>query len=167
VGSRIKSVRELAYRPSGQQLRTPDGRKCWAGNAVRQVGDGWLARGRYSQPYSPVAAAMRPLATSLLAALILFYSPLGDFLWWRWHMCIRGLAIMRRMKKSTIDIDIDIDKCGTERRDKTRMRCTVTTRYRPGGCETICPRRRWQFDGGKNRGGSTSAVRTSLVAGGG
>jgi len=27
--------------PSGQQLRTPDDRKCWAGNAVRQVGDGW------------------------------------------------------------------------------------------------------------------------------
>jgi len=29
-------------------------------------------------------------------------------------------------------------------------------RYRPGDGETISPRRRWQFDGGKNRGGSTS-----------
>jgi len=31
----------VSSRPSGQQLRTPDGRKCWAGNVVRQVGDGW------------------------------------------------------------------------------------------------------------------------------
>jgi len=28
-------------RPLGQQLRMLDGCKCWAGNAVRQVGDGW------------------------------------------------------------------------------------------------------------------------------
>jgi len=31
----------VSSRSSGQQLRTPDGRKCCAGNAVRQVGDGW------------------------------------------------------------------------------------------------------------------------------
>jgi len=30
----------------------------------------------------------------------------------------------------------------------------IQTRYRPDGGETIRPRR-WQFDGGKNRGGST------------
>ena len=28
-------------RPSGQLLRTPNGRNCWAGNAVRQEHDGW------------------------------------------------------------------------------------------------------------------------------
>jgi len=34
--------------------------------------------------------------------------------------------------------------------------------------ETICPRRRrWQFDSGKNRGGFTSAVPTSVMPGGG
>ena len=37
VGSRTG----VSSRLSGQQLRTPDGRKCWAGNAVRQVDDGW------------------------------------------------------------------------------------------------------------------------------
>ena len=30
----------MSFRLSGQQLKTPDGRKCWAGNAVR-LGDGW------------------------------------------------------------------------------------------------------------------------------
>jgi len=31
---------KIRERVPGQQLRTPDGQKCWAGNAVRQVGDG-------------------------------------------------------------------------------------------------------------------------------
>ena len=43
-------------------------------------------------------------------------------------------------------------------------------RCRPGGCETICPPpRRWQFDGGKNRGGSTSVrgrIRSPHISGG-
>jgi len=38
--------------------------------------------------------------------------------------------------------------------DRTQ-RDKLKTRYRPGGGETICPRR-WQFGAGKNRGGSTS-----------
>jgi len=44
---------------------------------------------------------------------------------------------------------------------------TAKTRYRPGGGETICPRR-WQFDP-KNRGGSTSVrgrVRSPHISGG-
>jgi len=32
----------------------------------------------------------------------------------------------------------------------------MLNKFSPRGGETICPRRRWQFDGGKNRGGSTS-----------
>ena len=41
AGSRIKSVSEFqAIGPATEKAR--DGRrKCWAGNAVRQVGDGW------------------------------------------------------------------------------------------------------------------------------
>ena len=42
------------------------------------------------------------------------------------------------------------------------------TRCRPGAGETICPPRRWQFGGGKNRGGSTSVrgrVRSPHISG--
>jgi len=69
------------------------------------------------------------------------------------------------------------------------MTLTLTlTSYRPGGGETICPGRRWQFDGGillrcqsghlrqsmdpkiaadLRPSADGSAVRTSLMAGGG
>ena len=40
---------------------------------------------------------------------------------------------------------------------QTNIRDSISP-HRPGDGETICPRR-WQFDGGKNRGGSTSVRR--------
>ena len=49
-----------------------------------------------------------------------------------------------------------------QQRQSTFCKCTyLLTSYRPGGGETICA----LADGSSTRGGCTSAVRTSLVAG--
>jgi len=62
-----------------------------------------------------------------------------------------------------LSVDISVSVC-------LSVCLRISTRYRPGGGRRDdMPPRRWQFDGGKNRGGSTSVrgpVRSPHISGG-